>query len=52
VLSGGTIGLFPGSIAVDDGDNRDKRLYKGRTTLVGSHLLAFASVAFLPQVSG
>jgi hypothetical protein len=29
------------SIAVDDSDNRHKRLYKTSTTLVGFHLLAF-----------
>jgi len=41
VLSRGTIGLFPSSIAVDDADNRHKRLYKRSTTLVGFQLLAF-----------
>jgi hypothetical protein len=41
VLSTRMIGRFPRSIAVDDGDNRHKRLYKRRTPLVGFRLLAF-----------
>jgi hypothetical protein len=41
VLSRGTIGLFLPSIAVDDAENRHKRLYKRSTTLVGFQLLAF-----------
>jgi hypothetical protein len=31
------------AIAVDDGDNRQTRLYKRRATLVGFHLLAFSN---------